>query len=123
MDGETQTIMCLKDQIYNAKEVIENTKRNKNSMKGAVLRVKNGVMYVDDLKESIILLDLAHQSLIDQINMANMGAVRSQNIHQDKLNGEIIQLFGESDSALVFWRDNVIDKAFNIPVTKCVTYF
>ena len=55
-------------------------KRNRTALSW-VLRMGKGSTYVDDLKETIKLLELAQESLVDQIDLANAGAVRSQNIH------------------------------------------
>ena len=55
--------------------------------------------------------------------MANNGYVRSQNITLEVLNKDIIDIFEGSQNALIFWRDYVKDKSYNINATKCANYF
>ena len=103
VDGAIQTIKTVKS-------------------RSGIKKIAHGSADKKAIDDAIVVLKNALRSLQVKIQLANDGFTRGQNITLEEINKNAIKHLVVSDSAMIFWRDFVPEKSWQINTQKAAFY-
>ena len=120
LEGPSKVIESIDLAIQGAKGALEEVRANRK--RGAVYKYFYGTADRKIILDAIEVLDLALESLMVKIRLANQGAIRAGNITDEQINKHAMIYLRHSENAVQFWRDFVREKSWSINTQKASFY-
>ena len=117
LEGQSNVIDSLQLAVDGAISTLKTVKS-----RSGIKKIAHGSADKKAIEDAILVLKNALRSLQVKIQLANDGFVRGQNITSEEINKNAIKHLAVSDSAMIFWRDFVPEKSWQINTQKAAFY-
>ena len=109
VEGNSQVIDSIQLAIEGAANAM-----TKVQSRGCITQYAYAMGDGEMIENAVDLLENALESLLTKVQLANDGAERGKNITQEQINKNAMQYVKQSENALIFWRDFVPIKSWQI---------